>query len=239
MPRILAPLPNWNVRGFSYGELQPNGEHHPGADLNVGYGDDDLGLPVLCFADGTVVQFLHWDGHSYGFGNAALVEHHLFSPLPLWSLYAHLDSFSDSLIEGSPIAAGDPIGACGKSGGQTWAHLHFELRHKGPPEMPAAYWGGRLNYEAQSTRFADPYTLLRVLEGVDLADQDRLASLSALTADRDALQSQFALLSADRDFNYRLKMTFEAYLRQTERTRQRVRKGTADRLIAQAAASPS
>src|SRR5688500_9891885 len=114
--RILSPLPGWNVRGYSYGELQPDGQRHPGADLYVGYGDDDLLLPVVCFADGTVVELRHWDGHEYGLGNIALVEHTLFaspngpgspgspsdqhSPdnpagprsVKLWSAYAHLDS---------------------------------------------------------------------------------------------------------------------------------------------------
>ena len=238
--RIVAPLAGWNVRGYSYGELQPNGEHHPGADLNVGYGDDDLGLPVVCFADGVVAERLEWDGRPHGFGNAALVEHRLFGDgagdggVRVWSLYAHLDGFADSLIEGREIAAGEEIGRCGKSGGQTWAHVHFELRYKGPPEMTASYWGGRLNYEAQSARFADPYTLLRVLEGVEMEGAD---SGEELRQRLDEAQAEMAAVRADREFNYRLKMEMEGFIRGIEGRRLRVKPGTADGLIAYALSS--
>ena len=226
--RIVSPLPGWNVRGYSYGELTPQGERHPGADLNVGYGDDDLGLPVLCFAAGTVVEKRVWDGHEYGLGNVALVEHTLFGgskPLQLWSMYAHLDSFAHSFVRGASLAAGDTIGTCGKSGHQTWAHLHFELRYQGPPHMPAAYWGGRLTYEAQSQRYADPFTLLRVLEGSALhhAEEDLIRRLA--NAEHDLHLTQI-----DRERNYSLKMEMEAYLRRLESTR-RIRRGTTDRLI--------
>jgi hypothetical protein len=242
MTKIIAPLPNWNVRGYSYGELQPDGQRHTGADLNVGYGDDDLGLPVLCFADGVVVERHDWDGHTHGFGNVALVEHQLFRPsdsagdspdqpaehrpgLRLWSAYAHLDAFDPSLIEGAPIEAGAPIGTCGKSGGQTWAHLHFELRYQGPPAMPATYWGGRLSYEAQSDRFADPYTVLRLLEGAGVhdAEEDVIARLTR--AEHDLRITQI-----DRERNFALKMEMESYLRKLEGDK-RVRRGTTDRLI--------
>ena len=47
MGAIVAPLAGWNVRGYGYGERQEDGQLHPGADLNVGYGDQDLGLPVV------------------------------------------------------------------------------------------------------------------------------------------------------------------------------------------------
>src|SRR5688500_5329040 len=77
---IVAPLPGWNVRGYSYAEQTPTGELHPGLDLNVGYGDDDLGMPVVAFADGMVAARKEWGGESYGFGNVALVEHRLFAP---------------------------------------------------------------------------------------------------------------------------------------------------------------
>ena len=61
----MAPLAGWNVRGYSYAERQADGQMHPGADLNVGYGDDDLGLPVVSMAAGSVVHWEEWDGASY------------------------------------------------------------------------------------------------------------------------------------------------------------------------------
>ena len=244
MGRILAPLAGWNVRGYSYGELQPNGEHHPGADLNVGFGDEDSGMPVVCFADGTVVERKEWDGRTYGFGNVGLVEHRLFGDegseegVRLWSLYAHLDGFADSFIEGRQIEAGEQIGTCGKSGGQTWAHVHFELRYKGPPEMTSGYWGGRLNYEAQSERYADPYTVLRVLEGANGGRADDVVRPEAADGGvAAARRAEIEGLRADRDFNFRLKMEMEHYLRTEALYRRQGRRyvrvaGAADELIA-------
>src|SRR5688500_35407 len=185
---IVSPLPGWNVRGYSYAELTPDGHRHPGADLNVGYGDEDLGLPVVCFADGLVVERVEWDGASYGYGNVGLIEHRLFGAeetheaVPLWSLYAHLDDFDERFVPGSHIAAGQPVGTCGKSGNQGWAHLHFELRFKGPPVMPVTFWGGRLSCAAQSALYADPYTLLRLLEPVRLVSHTRYESALAQSA---------------------------------------------------------
>ena len=215
MPNILtAPLPGWNVRGYSYAELTPTGERHPGLDLNVGAGDEDLGLPVVAFLDGTVSARLEWDGHSYGLGNVLLLEHTIArraqDTLTLWSAYAHLDSFDDAAIPGAPIAGGQPIATCGKSGLQRHAHLHFELRYHGPPRMPAAFWGGRLNPAAQNLLYADPFTALRLLDGVDLSH-----SSDALLAQLASAQASLAALTADRDFNFSLKHTMEHFLRST------------------------
>ena len=94
--------------------------------------------------------------------------------------------------------------------------------------MNAAYWGGRLSYEAQSARYADPYTLLRLLEGTELGGDAALAELMGRTA---TLEELLAATQADREWNYRLKMAFEGCLREAER-RNRIKRGTADRLIA-------
>ena len=110
MGAMVAPLAGWNVRGYSYGERQEDGQLHPGADLNVGYGDQDLGLDVVALADGVVVARREWDGLSYGYGNVGLVEHRLGGDgdgeARLWSLYAHLEEFDESFREGVVIQAG-------------------------------------------------------------------------------------------------------------------------------------
>lgn len=145
MGRVVAPLAGWNVRGYGYGERQEDGQLHPGADLNVGYGDQNLGLDVVALADGVVVARRKWDGRSYGYGNVGLVEHWLVGDgdgvVRLWGLYAHLDAFDESFREGAPVVAGQRLGACGKSGAQRWAHLPLELRYQGPPEMSLEFWG--------------------------------------------------------------------------------------------------
>jgi peptidase M23-like protein len=231
-PLIVPPLTGWNVRGYSYAEPTKLGLH-PGADLNVGYGDDDLGLPVVTVAAGTVFAVRHWDGRSYGYGNVALIRHHLFSPpgqeltghsaLNLWGLYAHLDSFSPDLTPGAYLAAGTQIGTCGKSGFQQWAHLHFELRYAGPPIMPLDFATGHLTLDQISDHFADPFTALKIL----FQASEGLESF----VDQEALRR-------DRDFNFALKQEFEHYLRSTRLyTRQGSRfvrvQDAADRLIAQ------
>src|SRR5436190_1020085 len=50
--KVVAPLPEWNVRGWSYAQRQDDGQLHPGADLNVGWGDEDLGRDVVAWAEG-------------------------------------------------------------------------------------------------------------------------------------------------------------------------------------------
>ena len=230
---VVAPLPGWNVRGYSYAERMADGQLHPGADLNVGGGDGDWGLPVVSCAAGTVVYRGDWDGASYGYGNYGLIEH-VLSPrdptdpgaLRLWALYAHLDQFDPAFQVGAPVVAGQPIGTCGKSGHQQWAHLHFELRYQGPPEMEPWYWGGRLDPARLSERYADPYTLLRVL-GVLPNSPAEPAAPAVPAIDPAAC----AALAADRDYNYRLKQVFEHELRTLEQ-RRRLKRGTVARLIA-------
>src|SRR5687767_5673056 len=110
------------VRGYSYAERQPDGHLHTGADLNIGAGDQDLGLPILAFADGVVEAVREWDGVSYGFGTCVGVRHHLAADVSLWGVYAHANDLA--VREGDAVTAGKHIGTVGKSGRQQWAHLH-------------------------------------------------------------------------------------------------------------------
>ncbi len=91
--------------------------------------------------------------------------------------------------------------------------------------MTAACWGGRLSYEAQSNRYADPFTVLRLLEGTGVygAEEDLVARLSA--ADQELRVTQ-----VDRERNYLLQMETEACLRRLEGSK-RARNGTTERLI--------
>ena len=222
------------MRGYGYGERQEDGQLHPGADLNVGYGDQDLGLPVVALADGVVVARREWDGRSYGYGHVGLVEHWLGGDgdgqARLWSLYAHLDAFDSSFAEGAPLRAGQRLGMCGKSGAQRWAHLHLELRYQGPPEMPLEFWGGRLAPAAMSERYADPFTVLRTLADGGLSEGAVGEHAEGLVARMAELSGELEVVRADRDYNYGLKMAFEGCLRELE-GRRRVKRGTVERLI--------
>lgn len=218
MMQIVEPLPGWNVRGWSYLERQDDGQIHPGLDLNVGWGDTDLGVPVVCLADGVVVARQEWDGYTPGFGNLGMVEHDLHD-LRLWSVYAHLAEFDAAFVEGAAYQAGQRIGACGKSGRQRWSHLHLEVRYAGPDVLPPDYWGGGLPLDRLAESYADPGTLLRILSYV----QPAAGEGEVLPGPADALRR-------DREYNYQLKMVFESQLRALE-ARRRIKRGTVDRLI--------
>jgi murein DD-endopeptidase MepM/ murein hydrolase activator NlpD len=223
---MVTPLAGWNVRGWSYGQKQDDGQIHPGADFNVGAGDEDLGLPVVATASGRVVARMDWDGRTYGFGNGLLLEHLLPGDLALWSLYGHLDGIFSGAVVGAEFGAGDLIGWCGKTGFQTWAHLHFELRYVGPDVLPIGAWPKGWTIGKISDYYADPFTLLRVLGGVSLLPPADAAPPAALLGRLDELQR-------DRDYNFGLKMAFEGELRALE-GRRRLKRGTVDRLIARA-----
>ena len=200
---VAMPLPGFNSRGYSYAQKQDDGQLHPGADLNVGAGDDDLGLPVVAFADGTIVGRIDWNRSSFGYGNALLLQHD-FPGLQLWTIYAHLDAFHSNSVLGYPAACGEEIGWCGKSGYQLWSHLHFEIRYQGPPAMPIEYWGGGLPIQTLSDRYADPYTLFKVL-----------GTMPAPAVDCSAVEAQLALVTDDRDRCNTLKAQFENWISTT------------------------
>ncbi len=216
-PLLVPPLPGWNVRGYSYLERTQEGDLHPGADLNVGGGDDDLGLDVVSCASGVVVARRAWDAETYGYGNRLLVAHQV-AEFRFWGLYAHLDAFDGLVVAGASVEVGQRLGACGLSGFQRWAHLHFEARYQGPPEVDVDYWGGRLAIEQLSERYADPFTLFVVAPHL---------AVSPLAGELDC-----SAVQVDRDYNYALKMAMEAYLRSVEGRRVRLKPGTTDRLIA-------
>lgn len=85
-------------------------------------GDDDLGMPVITSAAGTVLAT-----HDYGdgYGWAILIDH----GSGYRTFYAHLQEESWQVQEGDQVAANQMIARVGKSGGQEAAHLHYEQRN--------------------------------------------------------------------------------------------------------------
>ena len=102
-------------RGFS--------ARHAGIDLIAPFG-----TPVRAAAAGTVA-FVGW---SSGYGYTVEVQH----GAGLSTRYGHLAGFLYGLHAGSPVQAGDLIGAIGATGNATGPHLHFELRIAGRPIDP-------------------------------------------------------------------------------------------------------
>jgi hypothetical protein len=103
---------------------------HPGEDWNdLRYGDTDLRSPIHAIADGVV---LYSNNEGTGFGNIIVIGHKLSSGKIIESVYAHMLYLSPCVQIGEDnivkkINKGDIIGLIGKSGGQEWAHLHFEI----------------------------------------------------------------------------------------------------------------
>jgi len=60
-----------------------------------------------------------------------------------WAVYAHLDSFSNTLAPGRRVNAGEEIGRSGNSGYSSGPHLHFVVQKNGgaqPVSLPFQFW---------------------------------------------------------------------------------------------------
>jgi murein DD-endopeptidase MepM/ murein hydrolase activator NlpD len=88
--------------------------------------------PILAAAPGIVVKVP--EGHEdyadprtkspgEGPGNHVIIDHGNKEI----TLYAHLRKGSTRVKVGEDVLTGDPLGACGNSGGSTGPHLHFQL----------------------------------------------------------------------------------------------------------------
>ncbi|HMM95029.1 M23 family metallopeptidase [Phycicoccus sp.] len=122
-PLLKVPFPcHQTWRGSTWAGHSPSDR---AMDLNLPPGGDtDLGKPVKASAAGKVVSAGVGGG---GYGNRVLIGHG-----NNWStFYAHLSRIDVKV--GQHVEATTTIGAVGKSGGQSSAHLHYEQRHHGTP----------------------------------------------------------------------------------------------------------
>ena len=99
---------------------------HPGQDFNFGVGNDDLGMPIKAWMNGTVEYISpvpsKWNRNNGGFGWFIIIYH---SSIAVWSRYAHL-RVAPKPNMGERVSEGEQIAECGKSGTKS-AHLHFEI----------------------------------------------------------------------------------------------------------------
>ncbi len=96
---------------------------HPGVDLRAPHGS-----PVRAPVGGTVVFTGRW----YAYGTIIDIEHRDGSI----ARYAHLSSIAPGVSPGAQVMPGQFIGAVGRTGRTTGAHLHIELRRHGRPVDP-------------------------------------------------------------------------------------------------------
>ena len=130
MPLVGAQRSSPLAGGYAFCELTQDGVYHPGVDLNVGGGDADLGLPVRAPAE-CVVRFTErWDGRTKGEGTHVWAE----AATGHWFHWDHLSRLD--VTAGTVLARGATLGACGKSGGWLWSHLHWEVAYA----KPSTWW---------------------------------------------------------------------------------------------------
>jgi murein DD-endopeptidase MepM/ murein hydrolase activator NlpD len=91
---------------------------HAGVDLRA-----PVGTPIRAATGGTVIHA----GRYYAYGLIVEIRHADGSV----ARYAHLSRIAPGLRAGMPVAGGERIGAVGRTGRTTGAHLHLELRREG------------------------------------------------------------------------------------------------------------
>jgi murein DD-endopeptidase MepM/ murein hydrolase activator NlpD len=132
VPALAAPCPSGlPVAGqVSSGFGMRHGRPHPGVDLRA-----PVGTPVHAAASGSVV----FAGRYYHYGLMIEIEHQDGSR----ARYAHLSRFAPGLTAGREVRGGEQIGAVGRTGRTTGAHLHVELRRNGRPVDPWPWMTGQ------------------------------------------------------------------------------------------------
>lgn len=123
----------------------PHQVWHPGIDINSGYGNADLGTPVVAAKNG-YIQYAHEDvASSGGFGKFIIMLH----VDGTYTRYAHLASitkFADPYIE-----EGRQIGTVGNTG-TTYAHLHFEVFNEKMTQIQKKHWKPWRYYPSGKTK---------------------------------------------------------------------------------------
>lgn len=108
------------------------GPRGSGRHNGVDYYSRDGG-PILAAANGTVIEAKYRDD----FGNMLLIDH----GGGVYTRYAHLSSFSNGVVEGARVSAGQQIGLMGNTASYAIPiHLHYEVL-TGDYDNPRASFG--------------------------------------------------------------------------------------------------
>lgn len=99
--------------------------HHDGIDISA-----KRGTPIYATADGTV-KYAKRNG---GYGKMVMLDH----KYGYQTRYGHMNKIL--VRKGQTIKRGEKIGEVGNSGLSTAPHLHYEVRFKGEPINPDAYF---------------------------------------------------------------------------------------------------
>jgi hypothetical protein len=133
------PALSFKNGGFNSLEGYVKGEYHTGIDFQ-----GIKTTPILATATGKIVKIVKRDGitDNHNMGRVVIIQHLLLDNTKVYSLYAHLSSINNDLVEDKIIQQGTPIGYMGGSGDKenSWGtHLHFELKKEAVLENPIAH----------------------------------------------------------------------------------------------------
>lgn len=108
--------------------VYPSYPGHTGLDINQGNtGIVVNGVDVVAVKAGTVVTstaLRNPNGSYRSYGEYVVIDHHDGT----FTLYAHMQSGSRTVAEGTEVTQGQIIGKVGSTGNSTGPHLHFEVR---------------------------------------------------------------------------------------------------------------
>ncbi len=104
--------------GYGYRSCTGCSAFHEGIDFTPGDG-----YPIEVIANGTVVE----SSYSGSLGQHVIVAHLIDGEMVL-STYAHMQSGSNTVVEGDTVTRGEVLGLVGSTGQSTGPHLHFAIQ---------------------------------------------------------------------------------------------------------------
>ena len=138
-------------RGLKW--LEYYGDHkvyHPGWDLNRGFGEQDLGDPIVSILGGEVEYVSPepstLNGQNGGLGRFVVVYHPAYG---IWSRCAHMSTTAVKV--GQKVEEGGLIGSLGKSGTK-YAHCHFEVWKKAIYDIQVKHYRKFAYYPSGKTK---------------------------------------------------------------------------------------
>jgi len=182
---------NPTMGGYDFGEWSTySNQFHPGLDFNAGAGGDgDIDMPLVVVCKSALRAS---EETARGYGKHQWWEVLEGPHVGSWIHYCHANNFVHQEI-GTIANRGDVIGGCGKSGGQQFAHLHFEVKKDKPSTW--GYWGGGLTKDQMLASYTDPLQFCREYDDYVPSEEQK--------GEYDMLSDgEKSLINAVRELNY-------------------------------------